>query len=85
MKIRNFIRKSRVRFCCRKKRWGCKEPPPQSHQPAMRAVSRAFKLSKKWVVNEVKKSHFDCKINKPRCLAIYSRVAVMLNGILCNV
>lgn len=46
---------------------------------------KGLRTFKKWVANGTNKSHFDCKINKPRYLAIYSRVAVMLNGILCNV
>ena len=77
MKNPYFTRKSPVRFCCRKKRVGCKAPIPQLQQPAMRAVSRDFVLSKKWVVNEVKKSHFDCQIKKSRCLAICKRVVVI--------
>lgn len=77
MKNPYFTRKSPVRFCCRKKGHGCKATVHRSQQPATRAVSRDFVLSKKWVVNEVKKSHFDCQIKKSRCLAICKRVAVM--------
>ena len=77
MKNPYFTRKSPVRFCCRKKRMGCKEPPPQSLQPATRAVSRVFELSKKWVAKRHFVSQIYCKIKKPRCLAIYNRVAVM--------
>lgn len=76
MKNLSFHFKIACPILLQEKEAGLQKPPPQSLQPATRAVSRVFELSKKWVAKRYFVSQIYCKIKKPRCLAIYNRVAM---------